>query len=292
MVGDNLEHLSYAELMKDIPLSIELRIVLDQPIELLDFVSQFTSMANQYEKFIRANYPELSGEAQIFVREMRSGSILADLIPWTLAVIDQIDRIQIVEKFVREYGGKILSYAKPGGRTKDASKSDIKDIMGAVTAIANDPDGRAEYSVISYEDGEKKLHVHIQIATNEARVAVNELEQHKIELDKTERADHPHVLMYFKRTDSGNTPMGKRSGERVIIEKISNNDLALVYASSLAEERIKYEIRHSVIYEKGFDVDVNVEIKNGKPVAYRVTHVHNVIDILEDDDQSSISLRD
>jgi hypothetical protein len=282
MISDNTERLSYAHFMKDVPLSIELRIVVDQPVELVDFVSQFTAIASQYEKFIKINYPDLQGDAQIFVREMRSGSILADLIPWTLSVIEQMDRLQIVERFVRDYGGRILAYTKPGGRDSDANKGDLKDIMDAVTAISNDPDGRAELKVISYEDGKRDVRAHIQFSTKEAQVVVGEVEQHKIELDKTGRVDRERVLMFFKRTDKGEAPLGKRSGERVVIEEISDKDLALAYASNIAEDRIKDEIRHSVVYERGFIVDVNVQTKGGKPALYTVTHVHDIIDLPTD----------
>ena len=72
----------------------------------------------------------------------------------------------------------------------------------------------------------------------------------------------------------------------MVIEAISEKYRPLVYASKLAADRIKDEIRNSPgnIYKKGFDVDVNVETKQGRPVAYRVTHVHDVIDMADDDD--------
>ena len=119
------------------------------PIELGDFVSAFTSIASQYEKFIRSNYPDLSGEANIFVREVRAGSIEADLIPWALqglsAVVNVIEQIQIVDKFVRTYGGRLSTYLG-GSKEPEANRSDLKDFMGAVSAIANDSNGRSSQS--------------------------------------------------------------------------------------------------------------------------------------------------
>jgi hypothetical protein len=83
---------------------IVLNIKTKNPIELNDFVSAFTSIASQYEKFLRENYPDLSGHADMFVREVRAGSIEADIIPWALqglsAVVNVIEQIQIVDKFV------------------------------------------------------------------------------------------------------------------------------------------------------------------------------------------------
>ncbi len=90
--------------------------------------------------------------------------------------------------------------------------------------------------------------------------------------------------MIFTRSDIGTAQVGKPSGERVKIEEISAKPLALIYASDLAEQRIKHEIREADdnVYEKGFVVDVNVRSSNGKPAAYAVTHVHQVIDLPDD----------
>jgi hypothetical protein len=54
---------------------IVLKIKTERPIELGDFVSAFTSVASQYDKFIREHHPDLTPEARIFVSEVRRGSI-------------------------------------------------------------------------------------------------------------------------------------------------------------------------------------------------------------------------
>jgi hypothetical protein len=40
------------------------------------------------------------------------------------------------------------------------------------------------------------------------------------------------------------------------------------------------------LFRKGFVVDVNVSTIEGRPVAYRVTNVHQVIDLPEDDQEA------
>ena len=58
-----------------------------------------------------------------------------------------------------------------------------------------------------------------------------------------------------------------------------------MYASKLAEERIKHEIREDEgnVYMKGFVVDVSVKTVNGRPSVYAITHVHDVIELPEND---------
>jgi len=137
------------------PAHIILNIKTKNPIELTDFVSAFTSVASQYGKFVRSHYPEMSQDANIFIREVRAGSIEADLIPWALqglsAVVNVIEQIEIVVKFVRTYGGNLSTYLG-GSKEPEATRSDLRDFMGAVSAIANDPNGRATLQAVAFEE--------------------------------------------------------------------------------------------------------------------------------------------
>jgi hypothetical protein len=265
---------------------IVLNIKTRNAIELTDFVSAFTSISSQYEKFIRSHYPEMSHDANIFIREVRAGSIEADLIPWALqglsAVVNVIEQIEIVVKFVKTYGSTLSTYL--GGSTSpDATRSDLKDFMGAVSAIANDPNGRATLQAVAFEDGKKKIKAAISFDTTQARQAQKQIEDQQLMFEK-ESADHRRVLMVFTQSNIKDTAMGKRTGERVKVDDVSSRDMPLIYASDLAEQRIKHEVREADdnVYKKGFVVDVNVQLVNGKPAAYRVTNVHQVIDLPSD----------
>lgn len=285
MNSDNLGAQSYNALMAEEPAHIVLYVDTKDPIELGDFVSGFTSISSQYDKFIRSNFPDLTGESRIFIREVRAGSIEADLVPWALlgvsALVNAMDQVLIVEQFVRTYGKRLSAYFKDGGREIEATKSDLKDFMGSVAAIANDPDAKATLRAVYFEDGKKKVKAAITFDTKEAREAVLQIEGHRLEIEKKSNADHQRVLMVFSQSNVKDTTLGKRTGERVVIESILERDLPLIYASDLAEQRIKHEIRvgDENVYKKGFVVDVNVETRGGNPVGYRVTHVHQVIDL-------------
>ena len=158
--------------------------------------------------------------------------------------------------------------------------------MDGLAAVANDPNGNVTIQAADFEDGQKRVRASVKFTSAQARDAMREIEDHKREMDHKGSVDHARVLMTFKRSDIGNADVGKRSGERVIVESISEKDLPLVYSSEIAEQTIKHEIRDTEenIYFKGFVVDVNVEVRNGKPVAYRVTNVHQIIELPRDDD--------
>jgi hypothetical protein len=97
--------------------------------------------------------------------------------------------------------------------------------------------------------------------------------------------------MVFIQANIKDAPVGKKTSERVKIEQIADRDLPLVYASALAEQRIKHEIQvaDENVFKRGFIVDVNVETLGGRPVAYRVTNLHQVIDLPSADDEGPTS---
>lgn len=112
--------------------------------------------------------------------------------------------------------------------------------------------------------------------TKDAREITKTIEGEFKRLDESRSVDFERVLLVFTRSDVGDARVGQRSGERVVIEEISTKPLAITYGSELAEERIKHEIRESDdnIYKKGFSVDVKVQNRGMKPVAYSIMHVH------------------
>ncbi|MEP2655940.1 MAG: hypothetical protein ABJH07_09320 [Sedimentitalea sp.] len=200
--------------------------------------------------------------------------------------VAQMDQVMIVEQFVRTWGGRITALAQ--GRLEDWSpgKSELKVLSDTTEAIARDPNASSTLEAVTFEDGKRQVRAAFKFSTPDAKNAQMTIKSHYRELEKPDDADHKRVLMVFTRTDVGNAKVGKRSGERVLIEEVHKRPLALMYASELAEERLKHEIREAEenVYKKGFVVDVNVRLVNGKPSVFAVTDVHDVIDLPDDDD--------
>jgi hypothetical protein len=186
-----------------------------------------------------------------------------------------------LKKFVENYGASLKKYFKRGGRESKASKTDLIDFHKTVRAVARDRS--ATLSLAVYEDGQQRIA--FQFNTKEAREAEHNILEHRQELEQTTAADYQQVLMAFTKTGVAHAKTGKRSGEMVLIENIHPRPLPIVYASKLAEERIRHEIAEADdnVYKKAFDVDVNVEMRGGKPIAYRLVSVHNVIDLPEEE---------
>lgn len=289
--SDNPELSAYAQAMERGQPYIRMKIDVPGAIELGDFVGAFTSLAAEYDRFTRDDGGKAS-EATLYVAEVREGCIVADLLPYVAASLPTLSAFAgqalDVEEFVRRYGARLRRLsgrASVADLADTTTKSELRDFTDQVAAIANNPGSNLEVAAIEIEDGEHKVKAAFKFSTSEAREIRDRAELARQQIEHTSRADHERVLMTFVRSDIRSASVGKRTGELVKIEALSDKPRPLFYASAIAEQEIKAEIADDdSVYKKGFMVDVNVQTRNGKPVAYSVTNLHQVGDLPDDDD--------
>lgn len=265
-----------------------LKIETTNPIELGDFVGAFVGLGNQFARFHDGEHPDEHGETRFYVTEVRAGSIIAQLVPYTVAAVPAfgfgmaaIKHANDLHKFVETFGGKLSRYFRRDGKEPTATKGDLSDFLKTVQAVAHDPAG--EMALAVYEEGVTR--VAFSFTTTEAREAEGNILKHRAELEGKSAADFERVLMRFVRPSAEAGKPGRKGGERAIIDRISPHARAVLYASDLAEQRMKHELleAHGNVFRLLFDVDVNVELNaSGKPLAYRITAVHAVVEADED----------
>lgn len=263
---------------------VVLTLTLDnsQPIELGAFVSAFTSLASDYRRGLENK--GLDAEAKLYITEVRSGSIVADLMPVVAtafpAVAASLEQLGQAVDFVNTWADR-LTKLKDGLVPEGLSKSELRTFTDAMQAVASDPNANQLLEAATFEDGKRQVKAAFKFTTSDARAIEKTIEGEFKRLEQQTERVHERVLMYFTRSDIGNAPIEKRSGERAIISAISEKDLPIMYASELAEEKIKHEIREpdENIYKKGFNVDVSVQFRGDKAIVYKVLSVHQVIDL-------------
>ena len=163
-----------------------------------------------------------------------------------------------------------------------ATKTELTELARIAGAVANDPDGKATISAMNYKKTPKTVEFSMVFDTADASQALESIDAQFIELSQVTDFDHENKLLTFFQS---NRKDSDKSGEKGIIEDLNATPLSIVYASELAKERIKSEMLNGDknVYKLGFFVDVNVQMKGGRPVAYRIKSVNDVIDIPDDD---------
>lgn len=275
--GHTLEHVQSQLILK---------LNTEQPIELSDFVGAFTSIANEFERFIQRHFSGASANPQIYVREIRNGCVEADLITGLVTLsavtIAHMDQIQVLEDFVRRWGRRVSALIKndvPEGELDTINE--LNDFLDATKSIASDPLASHRLEAAVFEDGRKQIRAAFQFSAVDARAAQQHIEDRKKSITLMQAVPHLRVLMIYTRTDIHDARINKKSGERVRVPQISERDYSVIYASELVEQEIRQQIRDADenVYKKGFVVDIVVHSVNDNVAAYSVTAFHTVIDV-------------
>jgi hypothetical protein len=272
--------LSYSDLMDGANSYLSVKLDLGEPVEIADFAAFFAGIGSQFDRYLAEHHPQMKGEAKMFVKEVRKGSIIADLVPSIPDLVGYMDTVLIVGGFGSLFSKRVRSLIA-GQFIQTKSKPDIVEIGKTLRAISKDNTGDMTVESVELENGIWNRKVLLKFSAPEARQAEATLEHQKREMDKVERADLTRVLMTFEASRKSDREINKPTGELVVIEASDPKPKALIYATELVEQRIKTEIRdaNDNIYKKGFIVDANVQMRLGRVVGYAVTEVHQVIDL-------------
>lgn len=259
---------------------LTLTLNLTGPIEAGDLGKMFESLAIEFEDSLVSGHPDLVGQAKIYVKEIRKGSVIIDLMPLIKDAIGLMRDVKVVSDFSGLLQNRLspLLAGKPSGLK---TKNSLATIANLIRAVANDQNGHAVLESVTFKEGVFNKELKLKFDTRQARTAINTVENEIVLIEQTSNQQYTRVTMVFVRSSIRDADLGKRSGELVIVDAISDRGLPLIYASELAEQKIKHEIRESDenIFKKAFVVDINVELRANREIAYRVTNVHQVFDL-------------
>ena len=271
-----------AEDMHDSSTRIVIKIETSELIQLGDFGCMLQSVASDYRRFLDAGHPEHT-DVGVLIGGIHRGSVLIDLVQTLAPIVLADEHARLATGFIQFYKEFLSPYLTIGGRAKNVSQSDLESFRNTAKFIASLREGGQSFEAVRcYEkDGEKVLEK-FRLGESEAFEMWPRIEQHinEIKSSSPERTEHKKQLMRFQRVDRGDADPNRLSGERVIIEQITQKDRPLIYGTKSAKEKIKNEIRESYrnVLRKMFVVDVVVEQQEGRIGAYRVMKVHQVID--------------
>ena len=252
----------------------------EQPIDLLDFTGSLTGLAREHEANLREARPELPlEETRLLVVEVRKGSIIFELVPALAPFVSSAELVNTSVDFVRNLSGAVDWLRKPNGRMPDPTTQRLKNLGDSMKAIAADPSGELN---ISARHAEGEVLQEFRIQKQDAQTVIENARAQRKEIERPASDLYRKVLMTLHQSSVDDVRIGKRTSEKGIVERIDSVPRSLIYVSDVAGQRIKAEILRpdGNPYKKdGACVDVDVETVDGRPRAYRVLAVHDIIDL-------------
>lgn len=249
-------------------LSVEIRNI--HPIELSDLTESMSGLGSQYSRFI-GNKGGKASSAKLYIREMRTGSIIMDLVellPATALFADLENYNNIID-FAKNLNDIYAYLRGVSDKPEDLQVQDLKNVSAIVEPVAKD---HGSIINISGEFNNSPI-VITTISSSDANQIQNIAHRMIKESKEGISGFHSKVVFYWntiKNNSRGN------SGDKGVIESISPSPVKTIFS----DERIKramafMENENPVLM--GYVVDVDVQTIQGRPVLYNILAIHTTV---------------
>lgn len=248
-----------------------------KPIEISEFITSLNAIGNLFSSFAKKNGDcKESAKSKLYVEKIEDGCIDIILCEVVAAgMLPFMENMNVILEF-SSYVKNVIDYLTKGEGTKpELDFNECKGFKELMTVTAGDNNGSTEIGAINKTD---KGNVYNNCTFNfqESNSAQNQLEK-RIESIKsvqpiTDVYARQLMTIYQMRSD-----MGTDKGNKAVIDSISQNKLSVVFETDELKEKILHSDSNPT--KKGFLVDVVLLTAQDKIVAYKVTALHDIIDL-------------
>lgn len=244
-----------------------------RPLELLDLTKSLVSVASQFESFVSKNGDSKeSREAKLYVKEIRSGSVILELIELaTVGVIPFLENTNTILGFAKFAKEAYDFYLGKSDKKPDLELSDCRELSQIVNPIATD--GGSQLNLSTTINGNVVLHLHLNSIDANAiqNVCQKEIKQSRVpEID--DDIEKAVLLTWYQARND----MKSSTGNKGIIESLSQKPMNITFET----DELKDKMLHGENpFTTVFVVDVKKQNVNSKLVAYKVIKLHETFEI-------------
>lgn len=244
-----------------------------KPIELVDLTLSFTALAESFKDFANRTGDPRPDNLRLYVKEIRSGSVIADLV----AIAEQsqflLEHAEVFAGFVANTNDLVNFFLEKNSKPSvEPTQRQAKQIAQIIEPVAKDFGSQMNMNVM--EGGVVHIHHHHHFSINgmEANAVQNGVTRFLgPQLPSSKMM--PDQLMVLEQVK--NNPAAK-TGDRGIIEAISNRPVRLHFSSEQTKRAI-LDMHHNP-FDCVFQVNVEVRSTNGRPAIYRILEVTEIIE--------------
>ncbi|CAA7614876.1 hypothetical protein [Magnetospirillum sp. SS-4] len=250
----------------DIKLSIEIKN--SRPVELLDLTDAFLSLSEQYQRFAqRGDYAVNGSETRLFIKEIRSGSIIADLVSMAPQAAFLVGQSKDLVDFAKDIKGVYEFFLGKHGDDPNRTAAELRDCAQILQPVAKDAGSQINLSVtVNGGTMYQVIMDSTQANAIQNRVANHVAMQREVATGVREKQT---FYWYQARND-----VRSSSGDKGVIEAISPSPVKVIFEN----ERAKLDMISDRLFQLAFIVDVDVQTINGKPATYKVLNVHETFE--------------
>lgn len=268
-----------------------IRFDIDENIDLDELSEGFSALSRQYKKMLgEKGLSDEEAPSRLLVTRLESGSLETEIAFWgaaAAAVIQAADTTLIMTDFTNRVRNAIGYFAGRNERPGQLDKDDVSDFETFIKPLAGRKDAKLTVRRARYHEKteEREVFATYEFDENElahAFVNMGTEGQGDDETVKSEFARHNKVAMYWAQTNWMESKTGGRTGDRGIIESITDKPLPVYFVSENSVVKNRMTSGEFNPSKHAFIVDVSVESARGQPVAYTIIDLHDTVPFDDD----------
>ncbi len=268
------------ELLEEIVFTYEFKN--RRPIELLDLTGSLLAIGEQYRSFMRRTAGVyFEDDYRLYVRQVRTGSIIADLVSFAT----QTQMLAPFAPFIIQFTKELSDWFEFFKGVKDArdikqllvgtTKKDLQQVSQIVEPAAKD--SGSAINLTAHSGG--VIYVQTLVSSVEANAIQNGLRRQMDAIPVPLTGIQQDQVLYWYQMRADHTA---EAGDKAVIERLSKRPVKVIFSS----DAVKREMidKPDNPFRKLYVVDVDVTEVGGKPVLYRILNVKTEFDRDDDDE--------
>lgn len=255
----------------DFSSKLEITINNQKPVVLTDLTLALLGVGQQYQKFIENETNEQhTASSELFVKEVRSGSIVVELIAQALPVLPLLWEGGSLLEWMN-HSKSVIEWLNGGTEKppKNLTKQDLKQWSNILEPVAKDNGSQMNFTVSS-----GAIVNQFFINSEQANAAQNAI---KREISKLEEPDD-HIqrkrVMVWHQT---RFEAASHTGDKAVIESITKQPVKVIFENNAVKRAmLGGDARFSKQWhELAYIVDVRIQTVNDVPKVYTIIDYHD-----------------
>ena len=254
------------------------KVTHSKPIEMKDFVATMNSLAYLFEGYAKENADSTEGrKAKLYVEKIEQGCIevfLQEVI--TACALPYMENFNTIMGFAG-YLGTLVTNAINGRNETRLSIPELKALSDLFAINAKDPKGTTEFGAIA-RNAPNNLFENCTFNFYESNTAQNQIKQtveYKEQEAPSETVYERQLMTIFQMRGNMNT----NAGNKAIIDALGKKPLSVVFETEELKRQILCNDDNPT--KQAYLVDVVIQTIGGKPIAYKVMALHDIIPLDE-----------
>ena len=248
---------------------LTIKIENKKPVELIDFTDSFSSLGNQYYKFLSESEDfSLKPETKLYIKEIKSGSIIAelsDLVPLVIPFAENSNSVIEFTGFLKK--GFDYFLGKTEEKPKEFDLKDCTNFNNIIKPIAKDNGSNVLFNADWNFEGAT---VNFIFNSVDANAIQNGIRKEKESLKEPTQNIKKKVLFYW---DSAKYDDKSKAIDRGFIDSIHGTALKVTFEDDTTKSKM-LDIEENP-FHLAYIVDVEIhEIKN-IPCLYKILSLHD-----------------